>query len=498
MPEIHYKSLNRYFDKLIADPEGPGTNRQAPAPVYLIFGEEFLCKSVFDKLLKALMPAGSKNLNLERIDGPNEDISDVIERISTYSLLSGTKIVAVTNSGIFDSKQDKDRLINNSKQAYHDDDIKKAANYFLILMALLHLSYQDISSGNRSEMLKSKLNASDDNQWLDAVIDYCMGKNLPVPAAGDKKNTLQSAIEKGFPTQNHLVLLTDTVAKQQKLYTSINKLGMIIDCSIPKGNRRADISVQKTALTERLNAILSENQISIEANAFQALYDMTGFDLRTFSQNVDKLISFVGERKRITRKDVEFVIKRTKKDPIYAFTNAITDQNTEEALFYLESLLFDGVQPIRPEQILVAMANQMRKLIVIKGFVASSKGETWYAGCSFGDFKKRVLPAVRKYDKNILNRVTAWQDILSTDTGKEETITKKASKKKQPAATELLIAKNPQNAYPVYQMFKKSEKFTEENLFYAMESLSRADLRIKTSAQNKKLILEEAIIKICR
>ncbi len=52
MPEIHYKSLNRYIDKLIADSEGAGTNRQAPAPVYLIFGEEFLCKIVFEKLLK--------------------------------------------------------------------------------------------------------------------------------------------------------------------------------------------------------------------------------------------------------------------------------------------------------------------------------------------------------------------------------------------------------------------------------------------------------------
>jgi DNA polymerase-3 subunit delta len=476
MPEIHYKSLNRYFDALNADPEGAGAKRQAPAPVYLIFGEEFLCRNVFEKLLKVLMPAGSKIPNLERIDGPNEDMSDVIERITTYSLLSGTKIVVVTNSGIFDSKQDKDRLISKSKQAYHDDDIKKSANYFL----------------------KLKMSAADDSHWLDAVIDYCTEKNLPLPGAGAKKSMLQDAIEKGFPTENHLVLLTDTVVKKQKLYTSIKKRGMIIDCSIPKGNRRADISVQKSALTERLNAILSNHQISIETDAFKALYDMTGFDLRTFSQNVDKLISFVGERKKITRNDVAFVIKRTKRDPIYEFTNAITDQNTEEALFYLESLLLDGVQPIRPEQIVVAMANQIRKLIVIKSFVASSEGESWYAGCSFGDFKKQVLPAVKKYDKNILNRVAAWQDILSMDSGKEEALTKKASQKKQPVATEVLIAKNPQNPYPVYLMFKKSEKFTREQLFQAMEALNQADLRIKTSAQNKKLILEEAIIKICR
>ena len=136
--------------------------------------------------------------------------------------------------------------------------------------------------------------------------------------------------------------------------------------------------------------------------------------------------------------------------------------------------------------------------MIIKGFVASDEGENWYAGCSFGHFKKSVIPAIGKYDKNILDRVTAWQDILSTDTGSQGAMPKKASKKKQPAATELLIARNPQNPYPVYQMFKKSEKFTAEQLFHAMESLNRADLRIKTSVQNKKLILEEAIIKICR
>ena len=91
MAEIHYRSLNRYFDRLIADSEETGSTQPAAESVFLIFGEEFLCKSVFQKLLKALMPVGSKSPSLERIDGPNEDIGDVIERITTYSLLSGTK-----------------------------------------------------------------------------------------------------------------------------------------------------------------------------------------------------------------------------------------------------------------------------------------------------------------------------------------------------------------------------------------------------------------------
>ena len=37
--------------------------------------------------------------------------------------------------------------------------------------------------------------------------------------------------------------------------------------------------------------------------------------------------------------DVESVLKRTKKDPIYDLTNAIADRQIEKALFLLNSLL---------------------------------------------------------------------------------------------------------------------------------------------------------------
>ncbi len=499
MPEIHYKSIHNYLNKLSPDSEEVRARQPVvPAPVYLIFGEEFLCKTVFKQLLKVLIPAGPGHLNFERIEGPNEDIHEVIERVNTYSLLSGTKVVAVNDSGIFDTKQDRDRLIDRAKNACQNDDLQKAARYFLNLMGLLDLSFQDVNKQNLYKTLKYDLESDGDDQWLDDVIEFCRVNNLSVIAPEDEASALQNAIEKGFPKGNHLVIITAMADKRRSLYKIISKHGITVDCSIPKGNRRADKSAQQAALSERLNAILSKNRKSIEGDAYQALYGLTGFDLRTFSNNVEKLVSFVGERPTITRSDVECVIKRTKKDPIYAFTNAITEKNANEALFYLESLLFDGSQSIRPEQIIVAMTNQIRKLILIKDFVASSEGDKWYAGCSFNDFKKSVLPVIQRYDKNFLSQLEVWQEMLSTDTGGGAAEAKKTPKKTAKAVTELLILKSPQNPYPVYQLFIKAERFTKEQLFAAAESLNRADLLIKTSVQNKKLILEQAIINICR
>ncbi|MGD2271541.1 MAG: hypothetical protein PVI06_14150 [Desulfobacterales bacterium] len=467
------------------------------APVYLIWGEEFLCLGIFEKLLAALMPASSKSQNLERIEGPNEDINEVIERVSTYSLLSATKLVVVTDSGIFDSRQDKHRLIDKAWQAYLNDDVKKAAKYLMTLLGLLDLGYQDVSRENRRKTLKYDFGKTNGEKWLDEVIDFCRESNLSPPPVADEGSALQQAIEKGFPRGNHLIIITETTDKKSNLYKSIRKHGIVIDCSVPKGDRRADKSAQKAALSERLNAILAENHKSIDRDAWQTLYEMTGFHLRTFTQNVEKLISFVGEKKRITCSDVEFVVQRTKKDPIYAFTNAVTDKNVDEALFYLESLYFDGSQSIRPEQILVAITNQVRKLILIKSFVKSTRGSSWYASCSYGDFKKSVLPAIKESDKHFIEKVTVWQDMLPADKSHPNKKTKAFKKRVGRPGTELLIAKNPHNPYPVYQMFKKSDKFTEEHLFNALESLNRADLRIKTSAADKKLVLEEAIINIC-
>jgi DNA polymerase-3 subunit delta len=404
----------------------------------------------------------------------------------------------VTDSGIFYSRQYKHRLIDKAWQAYQSGDVKKAANYLMTMLGLLDLNYRDVSRENRRKTLKYDFNKTNGEKWLDDVIDFCRESNLsPLPPA-DEGGALQKAIEKGFPRGNHLIIITETTDEKRNLYKSIRKHGMVIDCSVPKGDRRADKSAQQAVLSERLNAILSENQKSIDRDAWQMLYEMTGFHLRTFTQNVEKLISFVGERKRITRGDVKFVVQRTKKDPIYAFTNAVTDKNVDEALFYLESLYFDGSQSIRPEQILVAITNQVRKLILIKSFVKSARGDSWYASCSYGDFKKSVLPAIKESDKHLIEQVTVWQDILAADDRHPNKRAKKLKKRGGRSGTELLVAKNPHNPYPVYQMFKKSENFTEEHLFNALESLNRADLRIKTSAADKKLVLEEAIINICR
>ena len=487
MPEINYKTLDTYLKDL---EKGSSTKEQnndvEPAPVYLIYGEEYFYKNAFEKLLDTLVPVTLRGLNLETIEGPNENIAEAIGRISTFSLLSGAKVVAILDSSIFDSTLDKDQFLDKIRQTYQNNDLNKAAKYFLRLMGLLNLSFSDVSNDNRYKALKIDPEKTRDERWLDDIIGFCLENNLRVPAGEDNEALLQNAIEKGFPPQNYLVITTGKVDKRRSLYKSIKNHGLIIDCSVPKGDRKADKMAQEGALGENLSEALSKSRKTMDKDAYQVLYEMTGFDLRTFSNNLEKLIAYVGDRPNITRQDVEFVIKRTKKDPIYAFTNAITDKNIEKALFYLESLMSEGLKPIRPEQIIVAITNQMRKLLVIKCFVASPSGKQWHAGCSFTDFKRNVLPAMQAFDQTLLLQLSDWEKGIANEMDK-----------KSSSVTDLLIVKSASNPYPVYQLLKKSDRFTEDQLLNSFESLNRADLRIKTSGENKKLILEEAIFNIC-
>jgi DNA polymerase-3 subunit delta len=241
---------------------------------------------------------------------------------------------------------------------------------------------------------------------------------------------------------------------------------------------------QEKVLYENMETVLTKNKKKMDKAAIAAMFEMTGFNLRSFLNNLDKLISYVGERNKITIDDVKFVLKRTKTDPIFELTNAISERNLEKAFFFLNSLL---PQLDHPLQLFAAITNQIRRLLLIKGFVESRHGGAWHAGIRFDQFQRAVMPAIKEYDKDLLTRLKDWESMLSKNVN--------AAKKKP--AVDLLIAQNPNNPYPVYQMLLRSERFKTNELIEDLKRLSEADLRLKSTGGNPKIILEKVIFHIC-
>ena len=484
MPEIKYNLLKKYLKDLAGDPQ------KQFAPVYLIFGEELLVKTAYDDLLEALLPAENRTANYEPIDGIIENINEVIERVNTFSLMAGTKVVAMRESRIFYTKQDKARLLEISKKAYDEDNLKKAAKYILSLMSNMNLSFDDIGKSNRKKALKFDADMDQGDGWLDDIFDYCQENNLAIPEPADESVVLRNAIEKGFPTNNHLLITADMVDKRRTLYKAINDLGIVIDCAVPKGDRRADRLAQEDVLAEKMTEMLRLNNKEMDKGAYRALVDMTGFDLRTFCGSLEKLIHYVGKRNSITVEDIASILERTKKDPIYDLTNAIADRQAEKSLFFLSSLLAAEFHPL---QVLAAIVNQIRKLMLAKDFTQSSRAKEWHAGMDYKRFQQNLMPSIVAYDRSLLETLEDWED------SSRQTLLDDPAKanKKTKIKTDLLLARNPNNAYPVYQLLKKSERFSKTELIEAFSYLNEADRQLKISAQNPKLILERLIFRIC-
>ena len=97
------------------------------------------------------------------------------------------------------------------------------------------------------------------------------------------------------------------------------------------------------------------------------------------------------------------------------------------------------------------------------------------------------MPAIQEYDKKLVEQISAW----SSEAGGA------AADPKKKVSTELIIARQPNNPYPVYQQFLKAANFSENELRAAFKRLHEADLTLKTSGREPEFVLQETIIAIC-
>ena len=118
MPEITYSelepALNRSAGKADRDAELP---TPATATVVLIHGEDLLVKSALKMLADLLVPAGTRSVSYETVDAAVGNLSEAVEKVRTYPLLGGRKVVAVLNARLFDAKKTPAQLLKKSRDA---------------------------------------------------------------------------------------------------------------------------------------------------------------------------------------------------------------------------------------------------------------------------------------------------------------------------------------------------------------------------------------------
>ncbi len=455
--------------------------------VYLVHGQEMLVEQTTRQLSSRLLDGAQRQMCCEKVDGANEHLPDVIERLNTYALLGGPKIVIFAEAKLFEGKSSDQRIVERVADAWDENDVNKAARQFLSLCGQLEIDLEDALERDNDHAALKNLRALVGTDAVAKLVARCQSEGWRPVASSDQAGALQQAIESGFPRQHYLIVTVHArVPKNLKLYKAFRDHGAVIDCCIPQGERRSDKAAQETVLRRALDELLAASGKQMSPAAFQYLCKLTGFDPRTFAQNVEKLVNYAGERIEITEEDILAVVKRTKTDPVFELTNAVADRKLKPSLFYAQALLEAKWHPL---QILSALANQMRKLLVAKSFTSGTYGKSWAPGMRYPQFQNAVMPAVEAFDRQSRNETAAWQATIPSEPNKG-----RSSKKE---ATDVVLAANPKSPYPVYQTLLKSDNFTLEELFTALQKLNRADLLLKSSAQDNALILKKAIMEIC-
>ena len=254
MPEITYKELPDHLKKHKA-------SEHTPLPqAFLFYGEELLYKKAFDVLLDFLLPAQDRMAGCEPVDGAPENVRDAVNRANTYAMLPGNKVISVQESRIFYGNQDKKKLMEKAREEFQRENISKAAKYVLSLLSQHQLSPEDMTHPETLSKFLSDEGVDPETNWFQEIIRHCGDHNLQAPSTDRPDQFLSAAIEKGFPKGNHLVLTTDLVDKRRVLFKCFKEKGMVVDCSVPKGNRRADRMVQEEVLRNRMAAILEKSK----------------------------------------------------------------------------------------------------------------------------------------------------------------------------------------------------------------------------------------------
>jgi DNA polymerase III subunit delta len=105
--------------------------------------------------------------------------------------------------------------------------------------------------------------------------------------------------------------------------------------------------------------------IKIDSDGARELVDALGGDMMMISNELEKLILYVGEKKRITLGDVETMVLAAKQRSLYELTDAISSKDRVRALEILDAMLSTGDGEDAAIGHLYMLAKTFRQMLVI-------------------------------------------------------------------------------------------------------------------------------------
>jgi DNA polymerase III subunit delta len=192
-----------------------------------------------------------------------------------------------------------------------------------------------------------------------------------------------------------LVLEAKQLDQRMKLGKTLTEGMLVVECGL------GDNAEQNQAAAAGLaHGMARELGVELEQGAAEDLAAAVAADLQRLKTEIEKLATYVGDRKLIRRQDVATMVISENAATVWEMTDMLASHNGKKALEFLDCLLREGEEPVR---MVGAIAWMYRKLIEATDLKGISNG--YQAARSLAmrpDQAELALRAARKIGKERL------------------------------------------------------------------------------------------------
>jgi len=373
-------------------------------PVYLLCGEEhFLIEKALKSLLDILLQPETRDFNLNLLDGTIVTIQDILSAVEVYPIIADWRVVVVSES----------------------------------------LLFQDLQKPTPTDL---------ENDLLDAVEDI---------NSNDPKEIFLDWIH-GDPPQNSILIFTvkGPVNIRKPIVKSIDRVGRYVNFE----KLEESSSIQRDPLFQSVSKQLAQSDKQITPSAFNFLRTQVNNDTHRFFEEINKAISFVGDKTQISERDIRNLVSPTSSDTIFDLTDSISNRNVNQGLSSLHNILSDGEAPIK---INALITRQIRLMVQAKLVLKNNAINFDARRITYQDFVSRFFQPLSKQ--------------MAGDLPKTTTVN--------------LLKQNP---YVAYKIIQKITRFEEEELIGFLEKTLEADIQLKSNSIPAEYILEQLVYDLCR
>jgi DNA polymerase-3 subunit delta len=155
-----------------------------------------------------------------------------------------------------------------------------------------------------------------------------------------------------------LVMDADDLDKRTGLFKLLSEKVITVDCE-PSEHAEVRLGLAMTMAAE----MARELKIQLDLDAAQALAENTNAVLARIRTELEKLATYAGDRKRITRADVDALVIADQKYSVWELSGMLASGDRQSAMLFLESLFREGEEAVG---MVGAMAWMFRKLIEVQ------------------------------------------------------------------------------------------------------------------------------------